>query len=341
MVCVAAFIILCLIGVFVFFLSFFKPDIGKRYLKIFKKAWACVGRRLTFRKCDTNFKEDIKNSILKKFIIKRPKLVKPISFGIEVLAVLIVFITIFSVVEAAKAGLSLYVLGTCNVSRPEACLFGEGNVCAIDSERMESNWFKDWVILFENIPDRMKKWNANDYLNNDSIYYKEFDTNKKTVLNIFGPMCHNCATSLKKQLNNGFFDKYNVALIPYATSEKSEFLARFMLAVNQMPLANEISPSWQLLKKLFTQEYQKHITWQDAFLDDIITESNMDQVMKDWLKELGYNDNQIEELFVIAYSSEIDKQILENIRIADEEIRIRGVPTTIYKGRRHTGVFKP
>ena len=34
MVCVAAFIVLCLIGIFVLIISIWKPEIGKRYLII-------------------------------------------------------------------------------------------------------------------------------------------------------------------------------------------------------------------------------------------------------------------------------------------------------------------
>ena len=39
MVCIAAFIILALIGIFVAIVSIFKPKIGKAYLKAMKKAW--------------------------------------------------------------------------------------------------------------------------------------------------------------------------------------------------------------------------------------------------------------------------------------------------------------
>ena len=37
MVCIAAFIILIIVGIFVAFISIFKPKVGKRYLKILKK----------------------------------------------------------------------------------------------------------------------------------------------------------------------------------------------------------------------------------------------------------------------------------------------------------------
>ena len=115
MVCIAAFIILCILSIFVAILSIFRRDLGKKYFKVFKKSWGCVGKKLTLQKCETNFKEDIKNSILKKVVVKRPHLVKPISVAIEVAAVLIVVITIWSLVTAVKSGLSLWALGTCDI----------------------------------------------------------------------------------------------------------------------------------------------------------------------------------------------------------------------------------
>jgi len=339
MVCVAAFIILCLIGIFVLILSIWMPKLGKRYWIVFKKAWGCVGKRITLQKCDTNFKEDIKNSILKRYIIRKPKLVKPISFGIEVLAVIIVAITIFSVVEAVKGGMALYILGTCNVSRPDSCILVEGDVCPVDLGK--SNWFKDWVILFESIPDRFKNWDANDFINENSIFYKEFDSNKDTVLNIFEPMCHNCATSFANQLENGFFERYNVALVPYPTKgEISNFITTIILAVNEMPLDNDVSPSWQIIKKLFKEEYRENISWQNAFIGDLVSESEIEEIMKTWLEEIGYDEEQIEEIFELASSDMIQDKKNANKEYIDKNIRIRGVPTTIYNGRRHTGVLR-
>ena len=339
MVCVAAFIILCLVGIFVLILSIWMPKLGKRYWLIFKKAWGCVGKRITLQKCDTNFKADIKNSILKKFIIKKPKLVKPISFGIEVVAVIIVAITIFSLVETVKGGLALYILGTCNVSRPESCVFVEGDVCPVDLGK--TNWFQDWVILFQSIPDRIKDWDAKDYVDGKSIFYREYDPSKDTVLNIFEPMCHNCATSFGNQLEKGFFEKYNVALIPYSTKGNiSNYITAVILAAHEEPLDSEISPSWLIIKQLFQGEYKDGISWQNAFITDLVSESDLEEIVRDWLEEIGYNPCQIEFIISSASSPEMIAKKNSAKDFVDENIRIRGVPTTIYNGRRNTGVIK-
>jgi hypothetical protein len=62
MVCIAAFIILAIIGVFVAIISIFKPKIGKAYWKMFKKAWGCLWKKVRLQKCETGFKEDVKNT---------------------------------------------------------------------------------------------------------------------------------------------------------------------------------------------------------------------------------------------------------------------------------------
>ncbi len=99
MVCIAAFIILILIGIVVAFLSIFNRDLGRKYLKLLKKSWHCFSRHVTFRKCDTNFADDVKNMLLKKVVIKKPTWVKPISITIEVASILIVVVTALSLIH--------------------------------------------------------------------------------------------------------------------------------------------------------------------------------------------------------------------------------------------------
>ena len=234
MVCIAAFIILCLIGLFVAILSIFKREIGRKYWKTFKKAWGCVWKKVRLQKCETNFKDDVKNSILKKVVIKRPKLVKPLSALIEVFSVLIVFVTIWSLVEAAKAGLSLWALGTCNVTSPSSCALGAD---ACSTEEKELNWFEEWGEIFGAIPDRVKNWNVEDYTVEPKVYAKTFQDEKPLALDIVDPGCSACMGSYRNQLESGFFDKYNTVLLVYPIEtgegykfENSGVIARYFYA---------------------------------------------------------------------------------------------------------------
>ena len=150
MVCIAAFIILCLVGIFVAFLSIFRRDIGRKYWAVFKKAWGCVGKKIRLQKCETNFKDDVKNTLLSKIVLKHPKWVKPLGAAIEVGAVLIVVITVWSLVESIKALLAIWVFGTCNVSQPESCALG-AEVCGIEAAEPKNplEWTGRWFSQLE------------------------------------------------------------------------------------------------------------------------------------------------------------------------------------------------
>ena len=139
-----------------------------------EKSAASIGRFsrrpcITFRKCDTNFKDDVKNVLLKKVVIKHPKAVKPLSATIEVAAVLIVAVSVWSLATAVKSGLALWTLGSCNVRQPSACTLG-AEACGIDSGEESKGivnsvvlWFTDWGEIFGAIPDKFRDWNTSNF----------------------------------------------------------------------------------------------------------------------------------------------------------------------------------
>ena len=103
MVCIAAFIILAIIGVFVALISIFKPKVGKAYLKALKKAWGCLWKKVRLQKCETGFKDDVKNTLLSRVMLKKPKLVKPLSILIEILSVVIVVVVVWAILTARSS----------------------------------------------------------------------------------------------------------------------------------------------------------------------------------------------------------------------------------------------
>ena len=348
MVCVAAFIILCLLSVFVAILSIFRRDIGKKYWRVFKKAWGCVGRRVTFRKCDTNFKEDVKNSILKKFIIKKPKLVKPISIGIEITAVLIVLVTIWSLVEAAKAGLALYALGSCNVRQPESCVINSSaNSCTV---QRNLNWFEEWGYIFSALPDRTRNWQPTDYLPENPIYRTLDKTSLPIALDIMDPGCIFCLQSYINQRDSGFFDRYNAVLFPYVTQKSdgtdryvnSDLIARYLLASATLEPTSSLPTPWRIIDRLFT-EYGtdadgSQVIYQALFNDHYSAEQAEQQLLA-WLKDFGYAEAETATIQTLAHSPQIISQMEANRKIAESKIHITNVPTIIYNGKKHSGLF--
>lgn len=358
MVCIAAFIILAICVLTVPIIRLFNKKLVKDIMSLFKKSTHCFTRRVTLRTCDTSFKDDVKNSILRRVILKHPKWVKPLSVLIEVASVLIIIITIWSLLVGVKALVSLYVYGTCNPSTPSACSLDSSEACSIDSAPIEFNkepikWIGNWFGEFGNaikaIPTRMKHWNAEDYLPSVTSYYGGKHDGKPIALDIFDPGCIVCLNSFKAQKAAGFFDKYNVALMPYpipSTTEPSGYkfqhsylVTQYILAVQLKPLDDAKNPAaWQLVERMYTGKSPNGDSNQNAFnmaYDDAKAES----VLQEWLRDFGYSDDDVQDIAKLAKSDQVKQMIADNTKLVNDKIQTKKIPTMIFNGQRHDGGF--
>ena len=349
MVCIAAFIILIIVGIFVAFISIFNPKVGKRYLKILKKSWGCVGKRVTLQKCETGFGDEVKNSILSRVLIRKPKLVKPLSVVIEAFSILLVIVTIWSVVEGAKAGLALWSLGTCNVQRPEACSLG-AEICSIDGDSGPKNpieavgyWFSDWGEIFGAIPDKFRNWDVSEF-DLKGIDIGEGDV---TMIDIFDPGCVVCLQSFRNQLKSGYFDAGHakIRLVPFPIQDaegkfkykNSKLIVGYILGAKDIKSDdNNESVSFRIIKRIYTEKDAEHRSYQDLFNDFYSTEE-AEETMKKWLVEFGLNEEQVSAVSKFAHSDEFDAIVSHNNDIVVNTIHAKGIPTMIYDGKKHTG----
>lgn len=349
MVCIAAFIVLIIVGIFVAFLSIFKRDLGKKYLKVLKKSWHCFTRHITFRKCDTSFQDDVKTALLKKVVLKKPKAVKPLSITIEVTSVLIVIITIWSLIEGAKAGLALWTLGTCNVSHPASCALGAES-CSIDEEDL--NWFSEWGEIFAAIPDRLKNWEAKDYFVDPVETINDVNPNDtKAALDIMDPGCTVCLSSYRNQLKDEEFTKnHAIYLMLYVIKNSdgtpkfrnSELLVNYYYALLQLSVSTP-DPyddlSLKLISRLYTGQSKDNQNWQYLF-DNVYDNTEAEKTIKSWLKEWGLSDSEIKTVVEKTKSSEVKEQIEKVRNVVENEIKPKGIPTMIYDGKKHLGLYK-
>lgn len=352
MVCVAAFIILCLISVVVAFLSLFRRDIGRKYWQVFKKAWSCVSKKVRLQKCETNFKDDVKNTLLRKIVLKRPDLVKPLSVIIEIISVLIVVITIWSLIIAIKSLFALWVFGTCNVSQPSHCGLG-AEACAIDDEDPKNpaeyigRKVSEWGEIFNSIPDRLRHWRADDYLPGVTVFAKK--VNAPLALDIIDPGCSACMQSYKNQLSSGFFDTNYTALILYPIKlpdgnykfKNSGLIARYYYAsalfAETHPKSSQLPQ--QILNRLFTGFNAEHINYQ-ALFNDYLSSQEAEDLLKLWLRDFKLSEPDITEITNISRSDKITKLLAELDDIILNRIHVKGIPTLIYNGRKHYGLYK-
>ena len=346
MVCIAAFIILALIGVFVAIISIFKPKIGKAYLKALKKSWSCLWKKVRLQKCELGFKDDVKNTLLSKIIIKHPKWVKPLSVVIEVVSVIIVLVVVWALLTAIKSLLALWALGSCNVTKPSACSLG-AEVCSIDESEptnvIESTgrWFTEWGEIFEAIPEKFRNYNARDY----NLAYIAIGENseKPVAIDIFDPGCSVCMISYRNQKQAGFFDNYDVRLVPFAIQDannnykfkNSEIIVRYMLAVDKIKQGVAI----KVIDRIFTDKNSEGVSYQNKFNDDYANEEAVDKI-ESWLKEFGLSKEELKNVRGLLNNEEITAKMQENRKIVENELKIKGIPTMIYDGSKHTGLWK-
>lgn len=347
MVCIAAFIILCLVGIFVAFLSIFKRDIGRKYWAVFKKSWGCVGKKVRLQKCETNFKDDVKNAMLGKVVLKHPSWVKPLGIAIEVSAVLIVFVTIWSLVESVKAILALWVFGTCNVSQPASCALG-AEVCGIDAEEPTNiiewtgRWFDEWGQIFVNMPDKFQNWRAEDYVIEPVTAVGEWQEGRDMVLEIFDPECTVCAQSYRNMKKSGFFDQYNVAMMVYPIElpdggykfENSGIIARYIHAANLL----DTDYAERIINRILSENDANSMSYQTAFA--AITEDEAREIIEAWLKEWGASDKRIKEIRTKASSEEVTKLMAEIKDVVENRIHAKGIPTMLINGDKKSGLYK-
>lgn len=347
MVCIAAFIILALIGVFVAIISIFKPKVGKSYWKMFKKAWGCLWKKVRLQKCETGFKDDVKNTLLSRVIIKHPKWVKPLSVIIEVISVIIVIVAIWAVLTAIKSLLALWALGSCNVTKPSACSLG-AEVCSIDESEPTNvieatgRWFAEWGEIFEAIPDKFRSYNADDY-DFSYITIPGADESRPAAVDIFDPGCSVCMISYRNQKSSGFFDNYAVRLVPFAIQDaddnykfkNSELIVRYMLATEKI----KPSAAIDILDHIFTGKNSEGISYQNKFNDDYTAEQATAK-LEQWLKDTGLSEEEIAKVRELINSPEITEEMAMNRDIIEHQLRVKGIPTMIYDGTRHTGLYK-
>ena len=347
MVCIAAFIILAIIGVFVALISIFKPKVGKAYLKALKKSWGCLWKKVRLQKCETGFKDDVKNTLLSKVIIKHPTWVKPLSIVIEVLSVVIVVVAVWAILTAIKSLLALWALGSCNVTKPSACSLG-AEVCSIDESEPQNpleatgRWFTEWGEIFEAIPDKFKTYDATSYDFNYITVNPEV-SDKPVAVDIFDPGCSVCMISYRNQKESGFFDNYEVRLVPFAIQDaddnykfkNSEIVVRYMFAVEQMKSGEAL----KLIDRIFTKKNHDGISYQNLFNEEYSRDEARAK-LESWLKEDGFDKGAIEEIRTIADYPETTDKMNENRQIIEKELRVKGIPTMIYDGKRHTGLFE-
>lgn len=350
MFCIAAFIVLAIISIF-----------SVKYRKLAKKAWDCTLRRVTFRPCDTSFKEETKSKLLSHVANKTPKLVKTADIGIEIASFILVILTIWSLFTALESGLNLFVWGTCNPAEASSCSLSS-ETCSINKankgliELVQEGKPFDWFVnqaeslgnTIANIPTRLKTWNATDYLPQNVSYYLAKDSNKPTALEIIDPGCSVCGHLFRNIQDSKFENKYNLAYIaypiknPYETGKykfaNSYTVTKYLEAIKLHQLSGlKIPADWQILERVFTWKDNSGVSYQIK-INTMMDKTQTIDLIKGWLTDIGYNTDQIAQITTEANSQKVTDIINQNYQTVEKKVNTVKIPTIIFNGQRHDGL---
>ena len=346
MFCIAAFLVLLVLGAF-----------SARYRGYLRRAWSCTLRRVTLRPCDTSFSQDIKDHLLAPVAAWRPGLVRPAAIAIEVAALLIIVTTILSAYVVAKGALNLWVYGTCDKANAQGCALGAqacsigaleptflDKVVALDFVDAIGGEVADVAETIGAIPDRLRTWDAAAYLPPNVTWRTGFDPARPTALEIVDPGCSVCAKLAANIREAGFADRYNLAYIAYPIPDldgtkfpNSGMVVRYLEALRLHPVAGaEVPLDWQLLERILSGTDPSGEAWQTVV--NRATPEEAAALLQGWLREFGLDGAAIETIAAEADSERVASIIEANQVVVRETIGTRKIPTVIFDGSRHDGL---
>jgi hypothetical protein len=328
-----------------------------RYRGYVRRAWGCTVRRVTLRPCDTSFSQDLKDHLLAPVAAWRPSLVRPAAFAIEVGALLIVITTMWSAYVVAKGALNLWVYGTCDKANPqgcalgaEACSIGDTTPSFVDSVvRLDivgafGNELSDVADTLGAIPDRLRTWDAADYLPQNATWLTGRDPTRPTAVEIVDPGCSVCAQLAVNIRDSGFADRYDLTYIAYPIPApigtkfpNSDLVVRYLEALRLDPVAGADVPlDWLVLDRILTGVRADGVAWQT-----VINEASGDEataLLHAWMDEFGLDQGAIDAVAASAASAEVAAIVASDVSLVRDGIGTHKIPTLIFGGARHDGL---
>lgn len=255
MPCLIALIIFGIMGIF-----------SASHRALAKEALSCVFKRVTFRPCNSNFKDKIKDKILAKLINRSVFLTKLVNKHYELLAWIFFIIMIGSTFWVLRGGYNFYVYGSCNG-------LNESGFCAFDP-----NGSNNKVSTLEEggaTCGVVQSTESNLTLNNtDLSIFPKIDLGSKDAVVFIG--CYDCDYSRKaypliQELISKEKANYIFAHIP--AKGKTEFLSELGHAVREVYGDEKF---WELNDYLFTAEKEYVVNPENT--ESILKELNIDSV---------------------------------------------------------------
>jgi hypothetical protein len=345
MFCIVAFIIFAILGIF-----------SASYRGLAKKAWVCVSKRITLKPCDIDLQAEIRARLLGKLIFSHPKIAQYIDRWMNTFAAIFVALSIWSLLVVANGALNFYVYGTCTPGDPEACSLSSGG-CGVATYKpgfwlsLKTGTLGAWTIdsantykeTFRRIPDRMKTWEAKDFIRPFNTFKGGYQESKPVALEIIDPSCTYCAQLYANILEAEFEKRYNVSYILYPIPDNtassgykfphSLLLAQYLEALKDTSIHTVQEADWRLMHILFTKQTDQ--VFEQENIRTVYTREEMRTRIHEWLTEIGLNEKEKIRVEEKSRSQEISDTIAAQKELVEKDIRTIKIPTIIFDGRRY------
>jgi len=349
MVCIVAFFVVLVLSA-----------VSAKYRKLLGRAWGCFARRVTFRACDTSFRDDVKSSMLAPLAVRAPRLVRPASIAIEIVAWIMVLSLIVSLYLLGRSGLNLFVYGTCDKQDAQACTLAAQS-CSIGGEDpgfwasigtgdVVGAFGREFASLgdtISTIPSRLREWDAADYAAPGATYLGGYVEGRPVALEVLDPGCRFCAELFRNMQASGFHETHNVTYLVYPIRSdfgykfaNSPLVASYLTAVRAWEAANGGSAGetgdWYILEQLFTTDAADGQTTQEWM--NAASAGDAEARLQEWLADAGYTPDEVAEIVALTTSDEVAAMLEATRTVVEDEIRTVAIPSLIGGGRLHSGL---
>jgi len=289
MFCIVAFIILSIIAIF-----------NAAYRELAKEAYDCVFRRITFRPCNTGFKEKMKAKISGQLLNRSVRMARFFNHNFELLAWIFFLLTVGSIFWTGKGLFNFYMYGSCNG-------LNKSGFCALDPKGENNKVSQAGGSCSDGSGDESKVT-----LNgvNTSLFPTINNGSKDSVV-LIG--CYSCDYTRKAYpIIKEFLSKNNVNYTFAHYPVKEETL--YLLPIGYCAYKQNQTAYWQLNDQLF--ENSKEDIAKREFVDNL-------------LQKNGYD---IETINSCISSPETQAAVVER-RIELEKTNIYGTPLLFINNR--------
>ena len=120
--------------------------------------------------------------------------------------------------------------------------------------------------------------------------------------------------------------------------KNSKIASKYIIAT-QLSTAPEKNYVGKLINRLFNGEDEKGVSFQTRLNNDW-EEENVIKIFSSWLNDFGVEEKDIKKIEENLNSKKVEEALAKNCDVVDNKIHAKSIPTLIYDGKKHAGLYK-